>query len=126
MLNTHTLYKSQLYENISIILPTPTERQPSPMEAQIIKIELYFRVSSKPNCYGIVRSNGNKTELHSPYNIEVTISPNSEFTLNIRKYPMKLLNMPTKASPFILNSGDPGKAAIVNLKNVIDIQYNDP
>lgn len=122
ILNKQMLYSSQLYDKYSIILPTATARHPSPNEAHIMNVELYLMVNLYPNYSGIMSKRGNRTELHNPYSIDITISPNSVFTLNIRKYDMKVVKIPTKANMITFVVGFPATAAKINLKAVIDIQ----
>lgn len=70
----------------------------------------------------MINKRGKITELHSPYNIDIIISPNSVFTLNIRKYDMKVVKMPIKANMITFVVGFPATAAKINLKAVIKIQ----
>ena len=70
----------------------------------------------------MINKRGNRTELHNPYSNDMIINPNSLFTLNIRKYDMKVVNMPTKANMITFVVGFPATAAKINLKAVIKIQ----
>ena len=57
--------------------------------------------------------------------MDIAINPNSEFTLKIRKYEIKVVKIPTNAEIIIFFEGFPSTEAKRNLEIVIAIQYNE-
>lgn len=73
----------------------------------------------------MVSSKGKRTEVHSPYRMDIEIRPTSEFTWKMSMYDIAVDATPMYARYRIFLEAGPWTSAIPNLKAVSDIQYSE-